>query len=85
MNINFLPVFAYIDSSEKASGKSALTIEISYSTGRDTDVIEIYPTGNSKYIANLNGDTMCLVYRSYCEKFSKSVQDLIKGNTVGSF
>ena len=71
--------------SEKASGKSALTIEISYSTGRDTDVIEIYPTGNSKYIANLNGDTMCLVYRSYCEKFSKSVQDLIKGNTVGSF
>lgn len=70
---------------EKPSGKPALTIELSYSTGRDTDVIEIYPTGNSKYIANLNGKTMCLVYKSYCEKFSDSVQDLIKGNTVGSF
>ena len=70
---------------EKPSGNSVLTLELSYSTGRDTDVIEIYPTGNSKYIAKLNGETMCLVYRSYCEKFSKSVQDLIKGNTVGSF
>ncbi len=66
------------------SGSPALTIELSYSTGRDTDVVEIYPTGNSKYLATLNGKTQCLVFKSYCDKFSDCVQDLIKGRTVPS-
>ena len=70
---------------EKASGKPVLTIELSYSTGRANDVIEVYPTGNSKYIANLNGKTTCLVYKSYCKDFSQCVQDLIKDRTVSSF
>lgn len=68
-----------------AGSDSVLTIELSYSTGRANDVIEVYPTGNSKYIAALNGDVTCLVYKSYCTKFSQCVQDLIKGNTVSSF
>ena len=66
------------------SGSPALTIELSYSTGRDTDVIEIYPTGNSKYVATLNGKVQSLVFKSYCDKFSACVQDLIKGRTVPS-
>ena len=70
---------------DNLSGKPALTVEISYSTGRATDVIEIYPTGNSKYIATLNGQTTCLVYKSYCKNFSQCVQDLIKDRTVSSF
>lgn len=67
------------------SGKPALTIELSYSTGRATDVIDIYATSNSKYIAALNNQVQCLVYKSYCTKFSQSVQDLINGKTVSSF
>ncbi len=63
----------------------ALTISLSYSTGRNTDVIKVYATNDSKYIAQLNGDTLCLVYKSYCTKFSQCVQDLINGNTVSSF
>lgn len=70
---------------ENGSGKPALTIELSYSTGRANDVIKIYPTGNSKYIAELNGKTVCLVYKSYCKNFSQCVQDLIKDRTVASF
>lgn len=70
---------------EKPSGKPVLTLEISYSTGRNTDVVSIYPTGSSKYIATVNGETQSLVYKSYCEKFSDSVQKLIKGHTVPSF
>jgi hypothetical protein len=70
---------------DNGSGKPALTIELSYSTGRANDVIEIYPTGNSKYIASLNGKTLCLVYKSYCKDFSQCVQDLIKDRTVSSF
>lgn len=70
---------------EKGSGKPVLTVEISYSTGRANDVIKIYPTGNSKYIAELNGKTTCLVYKSYCKNFSQCVQDLIKDRTVSSF
>ena len=68
-----------------AKGGKVLTIELSYSTSRPTDVIEVYSTGNTKYVADLNGETLCLVYKSYCTKFSKSVQDLIKGKTVSSF
>lgn len=67
------------------SGNPVLTLELSYSTGRANDVIKVYPTGNTKYIATLNGETICLVYKSYCTKFSQSVQDLIAGKTVGSF
>lgn len=67
------------------SGTPVLTIELSYSTGRATDVVKVYPTGNTKYIAQLNGETQCLVYKSYCTKFSQCVQDLIAGKTVGSF
>lgn len=70
---------------ENGSGTPALTISLSYSTGRATDVINIYPTGNTKYIAELNGNTQSLVYKSYCTKFSQCVQDLIMGKTVGSF
>lgn len=70
---------------ENGKGTPALTIELSYSTGRNTDVIKVYPTGNTKYIATLNGKTVCLVYKSYCTKFSQCVQDLIQGKTVGSF
>ncbi len=67
------------------SGKPAITLKISYSTGRATDTVEIYSTGNTKYIAKLNGETLCLVYKSYCTKFEQSVQDLINGKTVSSF
>ncbi|MBQ2972269.1 MAG: DUF4340 domain-containing protein [Ruminococcus sp.] len=67
------------------SGKPAITIKISYSTGRTTDTVEIYSTGNTKYIAKLNGETLCLVYKSYCTKFENAVQDLINGKTVSSF
>lgn len=71
--------------SESGSGTPALTIKLSYSTGRATDTITVYPTGNTKYIAKLNGNTQSLVYKSYCTKFSQCVQDLIMGKTVGSF
>ncbi len=67
------------------SGTPALTIELSYSTGRATDVIDIYATSNSKYVAALNNQVQCLVYKSYCTKFSDSVQNLIAGKTVSSF
>ncbi|MBQ8538134.1 MAG: DUF4340 domain-containing protein [Ruminococcus sp.] len=70
---------------ENGSGTPVLTIRLSYSTGRATDTINIYPTGNTKYIAELNGNTQSLVYKSYCTKFSQCVQDLIMGKTVGSF
>lgn len=70
---------------ENGSGTPALSIEISYSTGRATDVIKVYKTNNTKYIAALNGETQCLVYKSYCTKFEQCVQDLISGKTVGSF
>lgn len=69
----------------KPSGTPALTIKLSYSTGRATDTIAVYPTGNTKYIATLNGNVQCLVYKSYCTKFSQCVQDLITGKTVSSF
>ncbi|MBQ6626939.1 MAG: DUF4340 domain-containing protein [Ruminococcus sp.] len=69
---------------EKPSGKPVLTLELSYSTGRATDVVSVYDTGNSKYIATVNGQTQSLVYKSYCEKFSSGVQKLIKGHTVPS-
>ncbi len=70
---------------QNGSGKPVLTISLSYSTGRATDTIKVYPTGSSKYIAELNGNTLCLVYKSYCTKFSQCVQDLINGKTVSSF
>ncbi len=69
----------------EVSGKPVLTIEISYSTDREKDRVCVYPTGNTKYIATLNGDTLCGVYKSYCTKFSSCVQDLINGETVSSF
>lgn len=67
------------------SGEPVLTITLYYSTGREADVISVYPTGNTKYIAALNGKVQCLVYKSYCTKFSQCVQDLINGDTVSSF
>lgn len=67
------------------SGTPALTVSLSYSTGRATDTIKIYPTSSSKYIAQFNDQTLCLVYKSYCTKFSKSIQDFINGKTVSSF
>lgn len=67
------------------SGKPVITIKISYSTGRETDTVEIYSTGNTKYIAKLNGEVQSLVYKSYCTKFEQAVQDLINGKTVSSF
>lgn len=70
---------------ENGSGTPVLTISLSYSTGRATDTINVYATGNTKYIAELNGNTQSLVYKSYCTKFSQCVQDLIMGKTVGSF
>ncbi len=73
------------NTSKGASGTPALTIELSYSTGRDTDVIDVYPTGNTKYIAALNSKVQSLVYKSYCTKFADCVQDLISGKTVSSF
>lgn len=66
------------------SSSPVLTISLSYSTSRSTDVIKVYATNDSKYIAQLNGQTLCLVYKSYCTKFSQCVQDLIAGNTVSS-
>ncbi len=68
-----------------ASGKPVITIKVSYSTGRATDTVEIYSTGNTKYIAKLNGEVQSLVYKSYCTKFEQAVQDLINGKTVSSF
>ncbi len=68
-----------------ASGSPVLTIELSYSTGRATDTVEVYATGNTKYIASLNGEVQSLVYKSYCTKFNQSIQDLITGKTVSSF
>lgn len=68
-----------------AQGEPVLTIEISYSTDREKDTVCVYPTGNTKYVATLNGDTLCSVYKSYCTKFSACVQDLINGDTVSSF
>lgn len=68
-----------------AKGEPVLSIEISYSTDREKDTVCVYPTGNTKYVATLNGDTLCQVYKSYCTKFSSCVQDLINGETVSSF
>ncbi len=73
------------NTSKGASGTPALTIELSYSTGRDTDVVDVYATGNTKYIAAVNGKVQSLVYKSYCTKFADCVQDLISGKTVSSF
>lgn len=73
------------DATQSPSGKPVLTIKLSYSTSRDTDVIKIYATNTSKYIATLNGKTQSLVYKSYCTKLSQAVQDLINDETVSSF
>ncbi len=73
------------NTSEAPSGTPVLTIKLSYSTSRAADVIDVYKTGNTKYIATLNGKVQSLVYKSYCTKFSQCVQDLIRGKTVGSF
>lgn len=70
---------------DSGSNTVALQIKLSYSTGRPTDTVTIYETGNTKYVAQLNGNIQSLVYKSYCTKFSQSVQDLILGKTVGSF
>lgn len=70
---------------DSGSDTVALRIKLSYSTGRPTDTVTIYETGNTKYVAQLNGNIQSLVYKSYCTKFSQSVQDLIMGKTVGSF
>ena len=70
---------------DSGSDTVALQIKLSYSTGRPTDTVTIYETGNTKYVAQLNGNIQSLVYKSYCTKFSQSVQDLIMGKTVGSF
>ncbi|MBQ7965702.1 MAG: DUF4340 domain-containing protein [Ruminococcus sp.] len=72
-------------SNDSGSDTVALRIKLSYSTGRPTDTVTIYETGNTKYVAQLNGNIQSLVYKSYCTKFSQSVQDLIMGKTVGSF
>ncbi len=72
------------NATQAGSGTPELTIRLSYSTGRATDTITIYPTGNTKYIAHLNGDVQSLVFKSYCTKLSESVQNLITGKTVGS-
>lgn len=66
------------------SGKPAITIELSYSTGRATDVVKIYPSDSAKYTATLNGETLCLVNKTYCTKLSDCLQSLIKGETVDS-
>lgn len=73
------------NATQSPSGKPALTVKLSYSTDRNTDVVKIYATNTSKYIATLNGKTQSLVYKSYCTKFSQAVQDLISGETVSSF
>ncbi|MBQ8057175.1 MAG: DUF4340 domain-containing protein [Ruminococcus sp.] len=70
---------------DSGSGSVALEIKLSYSTGRATDTVTVYSTGNTKYVATLNGNVQSLVYKSYCTKFSQCVQDLIMGKTVGSF
>ena len=67
------------------SGTPVLTVKLSYSTGRATDTIKVYPTSSSKYIAEFNNQTLCLVYKSYCTKFEKCIQDFINGKTVSSF
>lgn len=70
---------------KNGSGAPVLTISLSYSTGRSTDTIKIYATNSTKYIAQLNSKTICLVSKNYSTNFSKCVQDLINGKTVSSF
>ena len=81
-----LCAMANIGTADKnGSGKPVLTISLSYSTGRPTDTIKIYATNSTKYIAELNSKTLCLVSKNYCTNFSKCVQELINGKTVSSF
>lgn len=81
-NINNMANKGNLDSTKK--GKTALTITISYATGRSSDTIKVYETEGTKYIAELNSRPMCFVNKSYCSYFSVNVQALISGNTVGS-
>lgn len=74
-----------LSKADSVSGSPAITIDISYSTGRATDTIKIYATNSTKYIAVLNDSICCTIYKSYCTKFTDSVQDLINGDTVNSF
>ncbi len=74
-----------LSKADSVSGSPAITIDISYSTGRATDTIKIYATNSTKYTAVLNDSICCTIYKSYCTKFTDSVQDLINGDTVNSF
>lgn len=74
-----------LSKADSVSGSPVITIDISYSTGRTTDTIKIYATNSTKYTAVLNDSICCTIYKSYCTKFTDSVQDLINGDTVNSF
>lgn len=65
------------------SSSPAMTITFNYSTGRSSDTISI-DNGDSKCPVSLNGEPVGDIYSSYLTKFSKSVQEFIKGETVTS-
>ena len=69
---------------DEKAGKTAITITISYSTGRNADTIKIYETSGTKYIAELNGRKLCLVNKNLSKNLSENVQALLKGETVDS-
>ncbi|MBQ6153967.1 MAG: DUF4340 domain-containing protein [Ruminococcus sp.] len=63
---------------------SFCTITITYSTGREPDVIRIDNSSDSRLPISLNGETIGTVYKSYAENLVSSLEDLTAGKTVKS-
>lgn len=63
---------------------SLCTITITYSTGRNADVIRVDNGSDSRLPVSLNGDTIGMVYKNYVTGLVASAEDLTGGKTVKS-
>ena len=68
---------------EKYDGDK-VTIRLTYTTGRDDDVITLTYGGGNTMLANVNGTDMGVVYKNYINKLIDSVEDLIDGKDLAN-
>lgn len=67
-----------------ASGKPALTVTYSYSSGRSDDKLEFVKNGGT-YVVSINGVPSGTVNSSYVEKLNAQAQKVSTGKTIKSF
>lgn len=68
----------------KPSGSPAFTVTYSYADGAASDTVKFYANG-TKYLAEVNGNSVGTVYKSSITKLAKQVEEIASNKEVESF